>query len=76
MWHLHITSSAGNTTSIGTFKTMTDVRQQILELEQYPPSGIQLEMHVDASVDTYDKAFTYFRYKGRRGLYTVKGHGN
>jgi hypothetical protein len=74
MWHLAMIDSAGHAIAVGTFNTITDVRRRIMELEHYPLSGVHLEMHIDASLETNDKDPTHFKCRGRATLYTVTGH--
>jgi len=76
MWQLMTTNAAKEWVEAGSFETVTAAARRIRELEDYPVTGVFLEMHVDTVHGNDEEAFGHLEHKGRRALYVVKRRAN
>ena len=68
MWQLKMTNAAKEWVDVGTFDTVTAAAGRILELEDYPTTGVFFEFHVDTERGTDEEAFSVLHHTGRRAL--------
>lgn len=67
-----MTNAAKEWTEVGTFETATAAAARIRELEDYPTTGVFLEIHVDTERGTDEEAFSVLHHTGRRALYGIR----
>lgn len=76
MWQLMMTNAAREWVAAGVFETMTAAARRIRELEDYPVTGVFLEIYADTELGTDEESFGHLEHKGRRALYVVKRRVN
>ena len=72
MWQLKMTNAAKEWVEIGTFETVTAAAARIRELEDYPTTGVFLEIHLDTEHGTDEEAFSVLHHTGCRALYGIR----
>jgi hypothetical protein len=76
MWKLMMTNAAKEWVPDGDFETVTAAAGRILEIEDYPVTGVFLQMYVDTVHGSDEESFGHLEHKGRRALYVVKRRTN
>ncbi len=76
MWQLSMTNAGKEWIEVGRFETVTAAARRIRQLEEYPNSGVFLEMHVDTTCGTDEEAFSVFHHTGRKALYGIRRRVN
>jgi hypothetical protein len=76
MWQLMMTNAAHEWVEAGSFETVTAAARRIREIENYPVTGVFLEIYIDAVHSNDEEAFGHLEHKGRRALYVVKRRTN
>jgi hypothetical protein len=76
MWRLMMTNPAKEWVEAGTFETVTAAAGRIRELEDYPVTGVFLQMHIDTLHGTDEESFGHLEHTGQRALYVVKRRVN
>lgn len=72
MWQLKMTNAAKEWVEVGTFDTVTAAAARIRVLEDYPTTGVFLEIHVDTELGTDEEVFGVLHHTGRRALYGIR----
>jgi hypothetical protein len=74
MWQLNIAERGGEWVTVGGFETVTAAAQKIIELEDYPVSGIFFDMLIEtgSGATSEQEAFGHLGHTGKRYLYVVK----
>lgn len=70
-WQLFVANPGHDWKLIDTFASLAATATQINGMEDYPTSGVFLEVYIDAlTIDA--EAGTYFEHCGRKNRYVIK----
>jgi hypothetical protein len=74
MWQLNAAYPGGSWLLIGYFHSATDAGRKIIELEEYPVSGVFFRGLIETEVGTEEEAFAHLEHTGKRTgrFYAVK----
>ena len=73
MWQLHMTGSGGGGwVLVDRFESVTEAARRIREIEDYPVTGVFLEIYVCTESGNDAEAFAHLEHKGRHALYVIK----
>ncbi len=75
MWKLMMTNAAKEWVEAGHFGTVIEAARRIRELEDYPFTGVFLQIYADTEFGTDDESFGHLEHTGKRALYVVKRRG-
>ena len=76
MWQLMMTNAAKEWVEAGSFETVIAAARHLRELEDYPVTGVFLQIYADTVYGSDDEAFGHLEHTGRRALYVVKRRTN
>lgn len=76
MWQLSLTNAGEEWIEVGRFETVTAAARRIRQIEEYPNTGVFLEIHVDTELGTDAGAFDVLHHTGRRALYGIRRRVN
>ncbi len=76
MWQLKMAERGGQSVTIGSFATVTEAAQKIIELENYPITGVFFEILIETGLGagSEQEAFGHLEHTGRNSkrCYLVK----
>ena len=76
MWRLKMTNTTREWIDAGDFETVTAAARRIRELEDYPVTGVFLQMYVGTEFGTDEELLGHLEHTGKRALYVVKRQVN
>ena len=72
MWQLWTTKTIDGWVFGGDFESVKAAIRRIIELEEYPVSGIHFQIFVETDAGSDDEAFGHYAHTGRRARYAIR----